>query len=240
MKHLCKALTMLLLTVLVGLSGLTAYAHDVPDESKKGSITVDFEYDNKAVTGGRLALYRIAKVRQTDGNYDFENLPEFAGFHKDMSDLTSAELARCLADFVDGHSIQPVDARDNKTGSVTFPELLHGLYLVVQAEEASGYEAVQPFLVTVPMLEDGRYVYDVNAYGKTALQKTKTDPSGTASGGTAPGGTAPSGTVPTGTIPAGGLPQTGQLNWPIPVLALTGCVLILIGLACRRKNDYDK
>lgn len=120
MKHLCKALAMLLLTVLVGLSGLTAYAHDVPDESKKGSITVDFEYDNKAVTGGRLALYRIAKVRQTDGNYDFENLPEFAGFHKDMSDLTSAELARCLADFVNSHNILPVDTRDNRTGSVTF------------------------------------------------------------------------------------------------------------------------
>lgn len=229
MKHLCKALAMLL-TVLVGLSGLTAYAHDVPDESKKGSITVDFEYDNKAVTGGRLTLYRIAKVRQTDGNYDFENLPEFADFHKDMSDLTSAELARCLADFVDSHNILPVDTRGNRTGSVTFPELSHGLYLVVQVEAASGYEAVQPFLVTVPMLEDGRYVYDVNAYGKTALKKAKTDPAGRP----------PTGTVPGGRVPAGGLPQTGQLNWPIPVLALTGCVLILIGLACSRKNDYDK
>ena len=230
MKYLCKALAMLLLTVLVGLSGLTAYAHDVPDESKKGSITVDFEYDNKAVTGGRLAMYRIAKVRQTDGNYDFENLPEFAGFHKDMSDLTSAELARCLADFVDSHNIQPVDARDNKTGSVTFPELSHGLYLVVQVKAASGYEAVQPFLVTVPMLEDGHYVYDVNAYGKIALKKAKTDPAGRT----------PTGTVPGGTVPGGGLPQTGQLNWPIPVLALAGCILILIGLACSRKNDYDK
>ena len=235
MKHLCKALAMLLLTVLVGLSGLTAYAHDVPDESKKGSITVDFEYDNKAVTGGRLALYRIAKVRQTDGNYGFENLSEFSGFHKDMSDLTSAELARCLADFVDSHNILPVDTRDNRTGSVTFPELSHGLYLVVQVEAASGYEAVQPFLVTVPMLEDGHYVYDVNAYGKTALKKTKTD-----STGSTPAGSTPIGTVPAGPLPAGGLPQTGQLNWPIPVLALTGCVLILIGLACCRKNDYDK
>lgn len=235
MKHLCKTLAILLLTVLVGLSGLTAYAHDVPDESKKGSITVNFEYDNKAVTGGRLALYRIAEVRETDGNYGFENLPEFDDFHKDMSDLTSAELARCLADFADSHNIRSADTRDNRTGSVTFPELSHGLYLVVQDKAAPGYETVQPFLVTVPMLEDGRYVYDVNAYGKTALKKAKTTSSGTASSGTAPAGT-----VPAGTIPVGGLPQTGQLNWPIPVLALAGCVLILIGLACRRKNDYDK
>lgn len=108
MKHLCKTLVLLLLTVLVGLSGLTAYAHDVPDESKKGSITVDFEYDNKAVTGGRLVLYQIAKTKQTDGNYSFENLPEVASFGSDMADLTSAELAQRLADFADSHNILPV------------------------------------------------------------------------------------------------------------------------------------
>ena len=220
MKHLCKTLVLLLLTVLVGLSGLTAYAHDVPDESKKGSITVDFEYDNKAVTGGRLVLYQIAKAKQTDGSYSFENLPEFASFGSDMADLTSAELAQRLADFADSHNILPVGTQDNKTGSVTFPELPHGLYLVVQVEAAPGYEAMQPFLVTVPMFENGRYVYDINAHGKTALQKTKT--------------------APADTVSAGGLPQTGQLNWPIPVLALAGCVLVLIGLACRRKNDNDK
>ena len=208
MKHLCKTLVLLLLTVLVGLSGLTAYAHDVPDESEKGSVTVDFEYDSKAVTGG------------TDGNYSFENLPEFASFGSDMADLTSAELAQRLADFADSHNILPVGTQDNKTGSVTFPELPHGLYLVVQVEAAPGYEAMQPFLVTVPMFENGRYVYDINAHGKTALQKTKA--------------------APADTVPAGGLPQTGQLNWPIPVLALAGCVLVLIGLACRRKNDNDK
>lgn len=220
MKHLCKTLVLLLLTVLVGLSGLTAYAHDVPDESEKGSVTVDFEYDSKAVTGGRLVLYQIAKAKQTDGNYIFENLPEFASFDNDMSDLTSAELAQRLADFTDSHNILPVGTQDNKTGSVTFPELPHGLYLVVQGEAAPGYEAMQPFLVTVPMFENGRYVYDINAHGKTALQKTNA--------------------APADTVPAGGLPQTGQLNWPIPVLALAGCVLVLIGLACRRKNDNDK
>ena len=220
MKHLCKTLVLLLLTVLIGLPGLTAYAHDVPDESEKGSVTVDFEYDSKAVTGGRLVLYQIAKAKQTDGNYIFENLPEFASFDNDMSDLTSAELAQRLADFADSHNILPVGTQDNKTGSVTFPELPHGLYLVVQVEAAPGYEAMQPFLVTVPMFENGHYVYDINAHGKTALQKTKADPADT--------------------VPAGGLPQTGQLNWPIPVLALAGCVLVLIGLACRRKNDNDK
>ena len=220
MKHLCKTLAMLLtLTALVGLFSLTAYAHDVPDASKKGSITVDFEYDNKTVIGGRLVLYQIAKTKQTDGNYSFENLPEFASFGSDMADMTSAELAQRLADYADSNNILPVGTQDNKTSSVTFPELPHGLYLIVQVEAAPGYEAMQPFLVTVPMFEDGRYVYDINAHGKTALQKLKATQTGAVTGN---------------------LPQTGQLNWPIPVLALTGCVLVLVGLACRRKNDHEK
>lgn len=36
------------------------------------------------------------------------------------------------------------------------------------------------------------------------------------------------------------LPQTGQTNWPIPVLAGTGSVLFLIGWHLERKEDADK
>ena len=35
------------------------------------------------------------------------------------------------------------------------------------------------------------------------------------------------------------LPQTGQLNWPIPVLVLAGLFLILIGLLRRRGSEYE-
>ena len=31
--------------------------------------------------------------------------------------------------------------------------------------------------------------------------------------------------------------QTGQLNWPIPVLAVLGAVLILLGIAAMRKKE---
>lgn len=38
MKHLCKTLAMLLLTVLVGLSGLTAYATMCRTKAKKAAL----------------------------------------------------------------------------------------------------------------------------------------------------------------------------------------------------------
>ena len=38
--------------------------------------------------------------------------------------------------------------------------------------------------------------------------------------------------------PSGKLPQTGQLWWPVPVLICTGLTLILLGLICRRGEEY--
>lgn len=40
-------------------------------------------------------------------------------------------------------------------------------------------------------------------------------------------------------VPLGDLPQTGQLWWPVPLLAIAGALLILVGLAQRRGAEYD-
>lgn len=67
-----------------------------------------------------------------------------------------------------------------------------------------------------------------------------TTPGGNTPGGNTPGGNTPGGNTPGGNTPGGGttpgggsstptLPQTGQLNWPIPVLVVAGLSLILVG-----------
>lgn len=69
------------------------------------------------------------------------------------------------------------------------------------------------------MNEDGHYIYEVNAEGKFQLQQ-KPEP-----------------TEPT--KPADStLPQTGQLNWPIPVLVVLGLAMFSVGwaLRCRKKE----
>lgn len=35
------------------------------------------------------------------------------------------------------------------------------------------------------------------------------------------------------------LPQTGQINWPVPVLAVSGGVLFLSGLILRQQGKKD-
>lgn len=39
-------------------------------------------------------------------------------------------------------------------------------------------------------------------------------------------------------VPLGDLPQTGQLWWPVPVLAVSGMLLLLVGLVRRRSGEY--
>ncbi|MBQ1507138.1 MAG: Cna B-type domain-containing protein [Ruminococcus sp.] len=64
---------------------------------------------------------------------------------------------------------------------------------------------------------------------------------------TTPGNTTPRTTVPrtttprnnTTTEPVSRIPQTGQLNWPIPVLAFAGVVFIAIGALLSRKRNYE-
>ena len=41
-------------------------------------------------------------------------------------------------------------------------------------------------------------------------------------------------------VPLGDLPQTGQLWWPVPILAGAGVLLMLVGLVLRRRGEYDE
>lgn len=100
-------------------------------------------------------------------------------------------------------------------GTVRFDALEQGLYLVVQSGEFSNGETFAPFLVSLPDA-DGNLTVD--ATPKMSLKPTPS-PNPT----------------PTPT-PGKKLPQTGQLWWPVPVLAFVGLVSFAIGWL-RKKHD---
>lgn len=195
-----------------------AYAHEIPDENRKGTITMEMKYNGSPVTGGMLAAYRVARIAEADGNYRFEALAPYEVQELRQEDLNTPELAAAFAGQVSGGEIAPTSS---ESGLIRFENLEPGLYLIVQTEASDGFDPLQPFLVTIPMNEDGHYVYDVTAEGKFQLHQE-------------PKPTAP--TSPT----EPGLPQTGQLNWPIPVLTVLGLGLFSAGWALcfgRRKEE---
>lgn len=224
-KH-CAVLFMALL--LFCSMSVTAYAHEVPEPSKTGYITVTMTYKDKAVPGGTLTLYKVGNVKEDDGNYRFVLTDDFVGSHTSLENIQSDQLAKTLASYASDKEMAGTTKTVGNDGSVDFPNLELGLYLLVQTDAASGYSKANPFLVSVPMQEDGGYCYEVDASPKVELKPSPTTPY--------------SPSVPTKPS-SPSLPQTGQLNWPIPVLAVLGILLFSAGWVLRfgRKRDsYEK
>ena len=222
-----KCLRSLLALLLLLCLPLSAAAHPVPDAQKDGqcSITVTMTYRGKALKGGTLALYKVGDVAEEDGNYSFVPVAAIREDLAQFGDIQSPDLAGKLSKLED--KLTPVTALPQKVGEdgkVAFLHLPFGLYLVVQKTAASGYGKTAPFLVSVPYLYADEYQYDVTSQPKTDLEReVPTKP------------TSPT-TKPT-TSSGGGtkLPQTGQLWWPVPVLACAGLGCIAVGLFRRRE-----
>ena len=168
-----------------------------------GSVTVRMVHQGEAVPGGSITLYRIAALSD-DGRY----LPEPAldGCGVDLnSDLTPAK-AEMLENFAVENSLRGQTLSLGQDGSAVFSGLDTGLYLLVQEEAGRGYLPVRPFFIGIPQMIGGEPVYDVDAGPKCAPEPA---------GPTVPGGP--------------NIPQTGQLRWPVPVMAALGLLLFAAG-----------
>jgi LPXTG-motif cell wall-anchored protein len=163
-------------------------------------------------------------VDEDDGNYFFSRVGDDAL----VEDIASADAVAALEKYyADNKGTIPFVTKtaDAKDGTCQFSGLSTGLYLVIQETPAPGFSALNAFLVSVPQLEDGVYVYEVTATIKSELER-EPDP-----------------TDPPPTTPGPTLPQTGQLNWPVPVMAVSGMVLFLLGWFLYSKNgkkNYEK
>jgi len=222
-----RILALLMALALLGAMPLTAFAHEVPDPARLGSITVNLTYQDEPLAGGTLTLYRVADVATYDGNYFFEYTADFAECSIPVEELESADLPEALAKIAKEKGLKGTTLAVGADGRAIFSDLTIGLYLIVQEEAPEGFKRINPFLVSVPQIDDERYDYDVDTAPKN-LPGPETEP------------TEPT-TTPTEPTTPPGLPQTGLTNWPVPVLAVAGMLLIVAGFACcvsgRKKND---
>lgn len=215
-KRILSALAALMLLCFAA-SGV--YALEVPDLEAKGSIHLEMKHGEDAVPGGTLTLYRVADIHVENGaDYSFRYTDAYAACEADLADLASRETAQTIADYTAANAVAGVTAEIAGDGTVVFADLELGLYLLVQETPAEGFSPVSPFLVSVPTYRSGSYIYDVNATPKVDLEPAPTVP-------TEP--TEPSKpTKPTDPE----LPQTGQNNWPVPVLAVAGLSFFALGV----------
>ena len=224
-KQLVSALCLLAMLCAITTG---AAAAEAPDLSRTGSITLDLSYQGEAVPGGTLTLYQVALGQmESQSDYTLVFTEAFAGCGIDLEDLSSPETAQALSMWSQDNEIPGQKQEIDENGHVSFSDLAVGLYLLVQEDAAEGFDRLRPFLVTIPVTSADSLVYDVNAAPKVNLEPAPTEP------------TVP--TEPTEPTEPGepDLPQTGQVKWPIPVMAAIGAFLVIAG-CCLVISDRRK
>lgn len=162
-----------------------ASGHPVPDLDREGTISLIMQETDsqKAVPGGTMTLYQVADVEENDGNYFYTLTEAFSGSGEKLTEL-DAELAERLADYAEKKDPAGITKKIDSEGKVVFEKLKPGLYLLVQKEAAKGYYRINPFVISVPMEEDGSYVYDVSAAPKMEGTEKRPGSGGGTGGGT--------------------------------------------------------
>lgn len=230
----------LMLSALVPARALAA-TDSIVDPTHDGSISITLKSsDNKAV-GGTLAIYKVADVKtgsesgdtSGDNSYRFVWTDAYKSVDFDLSSKSGKLSDQDVKDIL--AVIKPVgnalDTKQVTTGTaVTFnTNIKPGLYLVVQTDVADGYDSIDPFLVSVP---DSNLNYDVVATPKAGtVTKTTTTAKKTTS--------TPKATPSYTHSAAGKLPQTGQLWWPVWLMAAVGSVLLVTGLVVRNRSNQN-
>ena len=228
-----KLLLVLIAFIFLCLSPCDAFGLPTTDDGRLGSIALELACEDAPVSGGMMALYYLGQIEQAeDGDFVVIPTEDFAM----LSGVSVGELVPQFAQKLEQYVAEKTlsgDLREvDANGRVTFPNLKAGLYFVMQPVAAEGFEKMNPFLITVPLRQDDALIFDIVAHPKVESKPEETQPQ-------VP--TEPKPTKPTEPSKPS-LPQTGQLNWPIPLMGLVGtCLLAVGGILCfRRKRDDDE
>ena len=215
----------LAMVLLCALAVNASATHPVPDLSRNGSLTFVMEFEGVKLDNGKLNISMVGKLAEDDGNYRFDPIKELRKYNISLEN----DLAEQLLSLAMEVSLPKISA-SVQDGKAVFADLPVGLYVVWQdnKDATKGLMPIEPFLISVPRLYNGEYTLDVVAKPKNAPQPEPTETT-----------TPPPPTPPT----PPNLPQTGQLNWPVPVMALMGAVLFIMGwilCASRKRMENEK
>lgn len=210
-----KRLIVILLTAVLAF-GFTVNASAVGepmDLNKEGSVAVTFRCAHGYNGNGTATLFRVANAvwSEEDDSYSFVFTEEFKDCGLSLDNITDDLDANNFKKYAKEQNIQG-DRQTIKNGAVVFEDLPLGLYLIIHEDSAGGFSDALPFFVTVPVGDGDVWDYSVDASPKIEVEHIElSEP--------------PS------------IPQTGQLKWPVPVLAFSGVLVFAFGwVLCFRRS----
>ncbi len=175
----CRSLWLPLLgSLFCLLICIKVYAKDarlyIPDLDEIGSISVQMRANDtgEPISGGTMTLYMIGRSVWWNNMYQFRVDPDFTEdiySHYIDYDMLNDKLAQDLLEYAYKNDIEGETQVIDDNGKVKFKNLEAGLYLLAQKEAPEGYYCVNPFFVTLPIMNVmiGIYEYDVDASPKT-------------------------------------------------------------------------
>lgn len=114
-------------------------------------------------------------VARTNGDLHFVYTADFTGCGIALGDLTDSTLASRLEAKLPARAAGTTH-KISEQGTVSFDALPLGLYLVVQTENSKGYEAINSFLVSLPMADESGWLYTVDATPKVGAPTQEVTP----------------------------------------------------------------
>ncbi|MFR5875106.1 MAG: hypothetical protein ACLUFN_01305 [Eubacterium sp.] len=214
--------------LIISLTNITAFADELPDLSVKGTITISMKKDGKAVPGGEFEIYYIANIAESKGSLKYVFTENFKNCGLSLDNIESDRFASDLESYIKSNKFNGVKNSVDNNGIARFNQLEAGIYFVIQNEAAKGYSKANSFTVSLPVCEDGKYNYTVNASPKFSFSDSKFNTETTA--------TTAKPSKPTDI----NLPKTGQLNLPIPILTVSGICLLVLGVLIRSSGRKGK
>ena len=226
-----KSKLFFLLLIMMCLLIVPSVSVMAADTSQAGSLKVSIleTGTGKGIENARVSIYLVADVNSDGVTHALTSDFAGSGFELEALDkLTAAEnkkKATELCSFAVERSITDTTSMlSDASGAVKFDGLKQGLYLVCQTESPDDHIPISPFLITIPQIVDGEKVYDVDAAPKTGTSVLKPTPP-----------TPPDPVTPTDPV----LPNTGQLWWPVFVMAGLGVIFCVLGFALKRVKRHE-
>lgn len=111
-----------------------------------------------------FTLYKVADI--VDDQYVWT--ADFASCTDDPNDMSDSKtLAKTLEAMTESRTTSGTFETSDENGTVYFPDLSDGLYLIVDDTAPAPYIKVDPFLVSMPLeTTKGEYTYNVDASPK--------------------------------------------------------------------------
>ena len=173
-------------------------------QAETGSMEIQVQYQQTRITGGDLIAVRVGYADRENGVFRRVNT------HGIITGIGQQTAVTQMQNFYSAYKSSytfDVYKAEVKDGKAQFADIPLGLYLVYQDTAASGYSKLSSFLVTLPYNGQNH----ISVASKPELERNPTPM--------------------TPSTPSGGnkLPQTGQLTWPVPVMAVSGMALFTLG-----------